>query len=263
MPLPVLPGEPSEGADVRVLPGAEPFTHDGGPVGVLLCHGFTGTPQSLRPWAHSLADAGLSVRLPRLPGHGTTWQAMNRTRWEDWYAVVQGELADLRRRCERVIVGGLSMGGALATRLAQRQPADVAGLVLVNPGFALADPRLAALPLLKAVLPSVPGPAGDIARPGVSELGYDRAPLRALHSYVHSLRDTVRDLPTVTQPLLLLRSAVDHVIPPKSADLLLARISSKDVTTIVLERSYHVATLDHDAETIERESLAFVRRVAA
>ena len=91
----------------------------------------------------------------------------------------------------------------------------------------------------------------------------NRAPLRALHSYVHSLRDTVRELPAVTQPVLLLRSAVDHVVPPKSSDLLLARISSKDVTTIVLERSYHVATLDHDAETIERESLAFVRRVAA
>ena len=246
-----------------VLPGAEPFAHDGGPVGVLLCHGFTGTPQSLRPWARSLADAGLSVRLPRLPGHGTTWQAMNRTRWEDWYATVLGELADLRRSCERVVVGGLSMGGALATRLAQCRPADVAGLVLVNPGFALADPRLAALPLLKAVLPSVPGVVGDIAKPGVTELGYDRAPLRALHSYVHSLRDTVRDLPTVTQPLLLLRSAVDHVVPTRSSDLLLSRISSKDVTEIVLQRSYHVATLDHDAPTIERESLAFVRRVAA
>lgn len=246
-----------------VLPGAEPFAHDGGPVGVLLCHGFTGTPQSLRPWARSLADAGLSVRLPRLPGHGTTWQAMNRTRWEDWFAAVQGELADLRRRCERVVVGGLSMGGALATRLAQQQPADVAGLVLVNPGFALADPRLGALPLLKAVLPSVPGVVGDIAKPGVTELGYDRAPLRALHSYVRSLRDTVRDLPAVTQPVLLMRSAVDHVIPPKSGELLLSRISSKDVTQIVLERSYHVATLDHDAERIFAESAEFVARVTA
>ena len=246
-----------------VLPGAEPFTHDGGPVGVLLCHGFTGSPQSLRPWARALADAGLTVRLPRLPGHGTTWQAMNRTRWDDWYTTVEGELADLRRRCERVVIGGLSMGGALATRLAQRHPSDVAGLVLVNPGFALADPRLAALPVLKTVLPSVPGPAGDIARPGVRELAYDRAPLRALHSYLSALRDTVRDLPAVTQPVLLLRSAVDHVIPPKSSELLLSRISSKDVSTIVLERSYHVATLDYDAETIERESLAFVRRVAA
>jgi carboxylesterase len=263
MPLPALAGEPREGAPVPVLPGAEPFAHDGGPVGVLLCHGFTGTPQSLRPWAQSLADAGLTVRLPRLPGHGTTWQAMNRTRWEDWFTAVEGELADLRKRCERVVVGGLSMGGALAARLAQRHPDDVTGLVLVNPGFALADRRLAALPLLKAVLPSVPGPAGDIARPGVTELGYDRAPLRALHSYVRSLRDTVRDLPAVTQPLLLLRSTVDHVVPTESSQLLLSRISSKDVTQIVLERSYHVATLDHDAGTIERESLAFVRRVAA
>jgi carboxylesterase len=244
---------------VPVMPGAEPFTHDGGPTGVLLCHGFTGSPQSLRSLAQRFADAGFSVRLPRLPGHGTTWQAMNRTRWDDWYATVRGELADLCRRCERVVVGGLSMGGALATRLAQRQPADVAGLVLVNPGFALADPRLAALPVLKTVLPSVPGPAGDIARPGVHEVAYDRAPLRALHSYLRALRDTVRDLPAVTQPVLLLRSAVDHVVPPKSSDLLLSRISSKDVTTIVLERSYHVATLDHDAPTIFAGSVEWIR----
>src|SRR5487761_1724398 len=69
-----------------VLPGAEPFEHDGGRVGVLLCHGFTGSPQSMRPWAEYLAEAGLIVSLPRLPGHGTTWQEMNRTKSGDWYA---------------------------------------------------------------------------------------------------------------------------------------------------------------------------------
>jgi carboxylesterase len=66
-----------------VMPGAEAYARREGRTGVLLCHGFTGSPQSLRPWAEYLADAGLSVSLPRLPGHGTTWQEMARTRAED------------------------------------------------------------------------------------------------------------------------------------------------------------------------------------
>ena len=93
-----------------LLPGAEPFTHHGGATGVLLCHGFTGSPQSLRPWAEYLAEAGLSVWLPRLPGHGTTWQEMARTRWEDWYAEVDRAFDELRAKSDEIFVMGLSMG---------------------------------------------------------------------------------------------------------------------------------------------------------
>jgi alpha-beta hydrolase superfamily lysophospholipase len=57
-----------------LLPGAEELAVDAGPVGVLLSHGFTGMPSSLRPWAESVAAAGHSVRLPLLPGHGTSWR---------------------------------------------------------------------------------------------------------------------------------------------------------------------------------------------
>src|SRR3712207_6381224 len=102
-----------------LFPGAEPFAAEGGSVGVLLCHGFTGSPRSMRPWGEYLGAAGLTVALPRLPGHGTTWQELGRTRWEDWYAEVDRELADLRRRCASVFVMGLSMGGTLALRLAE------------------------------------------------------------------------------------------------------------------------------------------------
>src|SRR6476620_2578144 len=77
---------------VPVLPGAEPFSHDaagpGGEIGVLISHGFTGSPQSVRPWAEHLAGEGFTVRLPRLPGHGTSWQERNRTRFEDWYSTI-------------------------------------------------------------------------------------------------------------------------------------------------------------------------------
>jgi carboxylesterase len=246
---------------VPVLPGAQPITHDGDGVGVLLCHGFTGNPSSLAAWAQHLADDGRTVRVPRLPGHGTTWQEMNRTRWEDWYATVDRAFLELRDRCDHVVVGGLSMGGALALRLAQEHGAAVTGLVLVNPAVLLTDPRLRLLPVLKHVVASMPGIASDIAKPGSVEMAYDRTPLKALHSSVLAYTVVVRDLPKVTQPLLLLHSPQDHVVPPKSSSTVLSRVSSKDVTEVLLHRSYHVATLDHDAEVVESLSSDFIARV--
>jgi carboxylesterase len=247
---------------VSVLPGAEPYAHDGGRTGVLFCHGFTGTPQSLRSWAGSAATAGHTVRLPRLPGHGTTWQEMNRTGWADWYAEVDRALTDLAERCEHVVVAGLSMGGALALRLAEQRPSEVTALVLVNPSVLDPDPRLRLVPLLRRVLPSLPAVGDDIALPGSTELTYDRTPTKALYSLLQAWPQVHRDLPEVTQPVLLFRSSQDHVVPPASSAAVLSRIVSTDVTERVLERSYHVATLDHDAPTIVDESLAFIRRVA-
>jgi carboxylesterase len=250
------------GGSVPVLPGAEPIVYDGDDVGVLLCHGFTSNPSSLAPWARRLADDGRTVRVPRLPGHGTSWQEMNRTRWDDWYAVVQAELVVLRQRCAVVVVGGLSMGGALALRLAEDNGSDVAGLVLVNPAVRLSDPRLRLLPVLKHLVASVPGIGSDIAKPGAVELAYDRTPLSALHSSVKGYAMVARDLPKITQPLLLMHSQQDHVVPPRSSSTVLSRVSSKDITEVLLQRSYHVATLDHDAELIEQTSSEFISRVA-
>ena len=246
---------------VPVLPGAEPFTHQGDGLGFLLCHGFTGSPQSLRPWAEHLAAAGHSVSLPRLPGHGTTWQEMNRTRWQDWYAAVDTAFRALHAQCSHVVVGGLSMGGALALQLAQDHGPRVSGLVLVNPAIKFEDPRLVALPVIKHLVGSFPGIANDIKKPGVTELGYSRTPLKAGHSQIVAWRSIIRDLPEVTQPVLLLRSPQDHVVPASSSALLLSRISSQDVTEVLLEESYHVATLDNDAPRIFAESADFIERV--
>lgn len=245
-----------------VLPGAEPYAADGGPVGVLLVHGFTSSPQSLRGWAEHLAGEGFTVRLPRLPGHGTSWQELAITRWPDWFSAVERALDDLRARCDRVVVMGLSMGGALALRLAEVRGPAVAGLVLVNPSLVDERPALRALPVLRRVVTTVPGVGGDIAKPGVRELAYDRVPLAALASLVELWRVTQHDLPLVTQPLLVLLSAEDHVVAPASGRLLRERVSSVDVESVVLERSYHVATLDYDAEQVAVRSAAFARRVA-
>lgn len=243
-------------------PDAHPVRLEAGPTGVLLVHGFTGSPVSMRPWAGALHEAGFTVSLPLLPGHGTTWQQMNDTTWADWYGAAERELVELSQRCSTVVVGGLSMGGALALRLAELMPERVAGLVLVNPAVKVEDPRLRLLPGLKRVVASLPGISNDIKKPGQDEGAYSRTPLRALHSQVNAWRDVVADLGRVTMPVLLLRSRVDHVVPASSSALILERIESHDVTEVVLEDSYHVATLDHDAPIIEARSVEFVQRIA-
>jgi carboxylesterase len=246
----------------RVMPGAEPFEADRGPVGVLLCHGFTGSPQSLRPWAEALADAGLTVRLPRLPGHGTRWEDLAVTGWPDWYAAVERAFADLTARCRVVFVMGLSMGGTLALRLAERHARDVAGLVLVNPSLTSENAAVRLVGVARRFVRSAPGIASDVKKPGVTELAYDRVPLAALHSLTQLWRLTRDDLPRVTAPLLLFRSPEDHVVEPANARLLLSRVSSTDVSEQLCPESYHVATLDHDAEAIVAGSLDFVRRLS-
>jgi carboxylesterase len=215
----------------------------------------------MRPWADHLAAAGYSVSLPLLPGHGTTWQDMNQTRWSDWFSCVETALAQLRSSCDTVVVAGLSMGGALALRLAQVHGDDVAGLVLVNPAVKIEDPRLAVLPVLKLVVPSLPGIGSDVKKPGVTELAYTRTPLKALHSMVQAQSQVVADLPRITQPVLLFRSPQDHVVPPSSSALVLSRLGSTDVTEVLCENSFHVATIDNDAEAIFTGSVAFIERV--
>ncbi|MFD3946544.1 alpha/beta hydrolase [Streptomyces sp. NPDC058579] len=245
-----------------VLPGAEPYRHDGGKVGVLLCHGFTGSPQSMRPWAEYLAERGLTVSVPLLPGHGTRWEDMQLTTWHDWYAEVDRELGELLARCEQVFVFGLSMGGALALRLAAKHGDAVRGLVLVNPGNKVHGLAAHALPVARHFVRSAPGIASDIAKEGAVEVGYDRVPLHAAHSLRQFFRTVDAELPQVTQPVVVLHSPQDHVVPPADSARVLSRISSTDVKELLLEQSYHVATLDHDAERIFEESWAFVGRLA-
>jgi carboxylesterase len=243
---------------VLVDPQAEAVRIDAGDSGVLLSHGFTGSPASMRPFAEHLARAGYTVRVPRLPGHGTTWQELNRTRWLDWYTELDRNLTELRSRCSRVAVAGLSMGGCLALRLAQQRPDDVDALVLVNPSVASSDRRLRVVPAARLLVASMPGISNDVKQPGVVEHGYDRTPLQALHSLMRLWRDVGARLGDVRAPLLLFRSEVDHVVDPSSARLVLGGVSSAVREEVVLRDSYHVATLDYDAPVIFERTEAFL-----
>jgi carboxylesterase len=217
----------------------------------------------MRPWAEQLAAAGFSVELPLLPGHGTSWQEMQVTRWPDWYAVVDQSMRDLQDSCEQVFVMGLSMGGSLALRLAQEHGDAISGIVVVNPSIHSSNRMLFMLPLLRHVVAAVPGVSNDIKLEGRDEVAYDKVPLQSLHSLTELWRLVRDDLPRITQPLLVFGSEVDHVVEPTNGREVVDRVSSGDVQYVVLPDSYHVATLDNDAQTIIDESLSFIRRLTA
>ncbi|MBR7832183.1 alpha/beta fold hydrolase [Actinospica durhamensis] len=249
-----------------LLPGAEPWS--AGPegraeIGILLCHGFTGSPHSMRPWGEYLAAAhpDYAIDLPLLPGHGRTWRHLQRTGWPDWYGALEQALEALSARCGRVYLMGLSMGGGLALRLAEQHPDTVAGLVLVNPSVTRNKPTEALLPVISRFVPSISSIGSDVKKPGVTEVGTDRTPLKAAYSLSRFWQVVAADLPKVTAPVLVLHSAEDNVVHPRNAAMVLARVSSADKAEVVLPESYHVATLDNDAELIFESSAAFVARL--
>ncbi|MCB8956134.1 MAG: alpha/beta fold hydrolase [Nocardioides sp.] len=242
---------------------ARPEMTGGRRVGVLLSHGFTGQPASITPWGQALAEHGYAVEVPRLPGHGTTWEELNTLTWADWYGELTKALDKLVDENDAVVVGGLSMGGALVLRLAADRPADIAGVVVVNPAVATKRFDVKLLPVLKHVVKSFPGIANDIKRPGGDEHGYTRTPLKAVHSMMQAWPGLVADLPKVTAPLLYFRSTEDHVVDEASEPIITGSVSSTDVTMVRLENSYHVATLDNDADKIFTATAAFVARVTA
>ena len=245
-----------------VVPDTEPYEGGTGDLGVLLIHGFTSTPQSMRPWANHLEAAGFRVSVPRLPGHGTRWEELDQTAWTDWYGAAERALLELAAKCDQVFLGGLSMGAALCLRLAEVHGETVRGLALVNPVVTHRDVRLKLLPLLMRLTPSLRAIANDIARPGTVEVAYDRTPLRALNSQRELWAAVRKDLRRIDQSLLIYRSRQDHVVDATSVPMITVGTSSLDVEVISLERSYHVATLDHDDELIFAGSTAMFRRVA-
>jgi carboxylesterase len=247
-----------------IMAGAEPFGFEGegSETGVLLIHGFTGSPQSLRPWGSHLAAQGWTVIAPRLPGHGTSIKDLAATNGDDWYGEAEMALVGLSERCSSVFLCALSMGGTIALDLAARQSERVAGLVIVNGSVYSDDPRARFASVLGKLPFSVKGIGSDIADPAQRELCYDRVPLRsaaALLAYQSSVRDR---LPSVKAPALLLCSRQDHVVPPGNTSYIAEHVGSTDVETVWLERSYHVATLDYDAPVIFERSASFVAKRA-
>jgi carboxylesterase len=239
-------------------PEAAPFSADGGPVGVLVLHGFTGSPRTVRPWATHLAEAGLTVRAPLLAGHGADWRELAKTGWTDWYGAAELVFTELYARCDQVFIAGISMGGCLAFRLAETQGDRVSGLVVVNPSLAGDNPLIPFAPVLKYMIRAIPSIGGDIKKPGAQEGALKKTPVASVATLPRMWKTTVAELASVTQPVLVYRSTVDHVVGPASMKVLTAALPSAEVRP--LADSYHVATLDNDAPEIFDGTLAFVQK---
>jgi carboxylesterase len=240
----------------------EPLYREGSNVGVLVIHGFTGSPRSMHEYGLHLADAGLTVALPLLTGHGNTVETLEKARWTDWTANVETAYAWLQERTDRVFATGLSMGGTLAVWLAEHHP-ELAGVVTVNAALdygprewmmhafgACGIPRY-----LKAV-------GNDIKKPGEDECAYDRLPTRATRQFALLLAEVRRHLHLVHCPALVFSSKIDHTVPTANQQALYRGLGSATKRLVMLEDSYHVATMDHDKERIFAGTLDFIREHA-
>jgi carboxylesterase len=227
-------------------------------IGVAICHGFTGSPLSVLPWAEHLASLGLAVSVPLLPGHGTDWRDLARHRWQDWYAAFEAAYLELAAGTRTCFVAGLSMGGTIALRTAARH--RVAGVAVVNPGLSFYDRRVRYVGMLKYVQRTTV-PLQEAASTAVStqDGDYSLTPLRAVHQLSKLFTATLRELPAVDVPALVFKSDTDAVVPPSSLALLRERLGSRELHVVPLPDSGHVATLDVDAPLIFARSARFFR----
>jgi carboxylesterase len=246
-----------------VIAGAEPYSASGDTRGALVLHGFTGNPQSMRGLAVALADAGFTVELPLLPGHGTAIEDMLDTRWKDWSHAAEQAYVELAARTDSVVVVGLSMGGSLSVWLAEHHP-EIAALSLVNP--LLVPPDDDTIGFVQAMIDAgdevAPGIGSDIAREGVVESAYPGMPLQAALSLFEGVAEVEALLDHVGCPVLLFTSTQDHVVDPGSSARLVEKAKGP-VDQVILERSYHVATLDYDKDEIETRTVEFLSNVLA
>lgn len=229
----------------------------------LLLHGLTGAPaRDLWFLADELSSHGISVVAPLLTGHGRTWKDLEAATAEAWQNDALAGLEDAMSMGRNVFVAGLSMGGALALYLGEHRP-EIAGLITVNAPVGLEDPMMKLVPLLRHFQKSRPKRAPDVADAGAAlpDLGFNS--LEAVYQFERLVRGVRANLGMITQPLLAFRSTQDHVVPPRSAEVILEHVNSRVKSIVTLEHSYHLATVDYDREeiaTVTRQFITLTRR---
>ena len=231
-------------------------------VGVLLIHGFTGTPKSVEPWAYELNSAGFTAHVPRLAGHGSDWREMRRFDWGDWLDSVDEALKNLAAEVDEIFIAGFSMGGALALRLAEIYPELISGLMLLNPTIYDNHIRMTFAKYLAPFIPSIKSEGTDVAKPDAPITSQQRLSIHAANS-LHEFRHIVRkDLNLIKTPMKIFLSKQDHVVPPSNGLLIANSVQSERVEITYFEKSYHVVTLDYDAEQLFSESIEFINSLA-
>ncbi|TFJ94187.1 alpha/beta hydrolase [Lentibacillus salicampi] len=241
-----------------VMKEAEEFYYPGNETGVLVIHGFTGTTQSMHDLGKQFAEAGFTVFGPRLAGHGTAPEDMENRSYEEWIETVENGLEKLQATCDDVFVAGLSMGGTLTLYLAEEHP-EIKGIMPINAATHMPEMMGNYESLKGTETRFVEGIGSDIKQEGVEELAYKQTPVKSMKELM-DLSIMVREkLSEITAPAMILSSAEDHVVPPENSREIYESISSDVREFVMLENSYHVATLDNDKERIAEKCVKFVK----
>ncbi|HEX2240474.1 MAG TPA: alpha/beta fold hydrolase [Actinomycetota bacterium] len=244
----------------KVLEGAEEFSLGEGPVGALIIHGFTSSPQVVRPIGAYLAERGIHAVAPRLPGHGTTWQDLGTCNERQWVEAVDSAFEELAATKEEVFIVGFSFGAALGIDLAARKQERVAGLATLASFLGTKDPRRFLAPVMSRVLKSIPGVGNDTADPeGDREIVYDRVPTAAVQCMLRFTKRARRALPQINCPLLVIHGRNDHTAPPLWAQVIHDTASSEKKDLVWLERSFHVLPFDYDREELLSRTFDFIK----
>ena len=240
---------------------ARPFRIVRGRTSCLLLHGLTGTPYEMRGLGEALAAVGVTVSCPLLPGHGTSPQDLAKTTWRDWERAALEAFEELAASHAPPFLCGLSMGASIAIRIAARHPAP--GLIALSPAVKLRTRLGPLFRLIARVMPFQPK-TSDIKDPvaKASHPSYRMQSLAAAASLIDLLEILPEDFPKITLPLLVIAARDDHAVDPAGAERLVREAASEDKRLVLLEDSYHVITVDRQRETVEREVVDFVRRVA-
>ena len=229
-------------------------------IGVVLVHGYTGSPSSMRPWAEYLNQKGYTVRVPLLPGHGTKPEDLSQIKWQQWPEKVESELDELRKNCKKIFICGFSMGGGTTLHLATKHPDKITGIILVNPMIHLPFIGTKLAYLLSSLKKYRSSAGDDIKRPGVTQGGYEVMSTKGIYQILQMLKYTRANLHKVSVPMQLFHSVDDHTLPVSNTEIVMKRVGSSTKERIELLNSFHVATLDYDDEIIFEKSLIFIER---
>jgi carboxylesterase len=252
-----------------IIRGAEPLAlrADGASVGVVLLHGFGDTPQTVAALARALRDRGYDVDAPLLPGHGRTLAEFAKSKGSEWLVEARHAHASMRARHTRVVLIGLSLGGALAAIVAADDPA-LASLVLLAP-YLDTPPWLRVLthaaPAIGAVVPYVGG-AGtqSIHDPAAraEALAYGATTPQLVRELVRIADAARAALPKVISPTLYVQSREDNRIAPEVASRAFASIGASEKRLEMLSGCGHVLTVDYCREQVAALVVEWLREHA-
>ncbi|MDQ6693360.1 MAG: alpha/beta fold hydrolase [Chloroflexota bacterium] len=244
-----------------LLPNAEPFIYEAGPVGCLLIHGYTSSPWEMRQMGRYLADNGITVSAPLLAGHGTAPEDLQGKTWHDWYASVSAALDELLTKCSRVYVAGLSLGGALTLYMAAQRGRELAGIICMSAPIYVPHSFGHLLHGIKGQMPYLSKPYRDIEDPvaRAQHNNYMLSPADATASLIEFLGPVREALPRIEVPALVIYARRDHVVPGVSSHHIYSRLGSKNKRMLALHRGYHVVTVDTDKERVFAAVVDFIK----